>query len=115
MSTVLASPMIIVPIAEQVICMHCQSAIGRECVTANISKRTGIQTVRAYCEHCDKLFEADRRLTDCGERWQMIGTVRLIEDPKSRSGFLARIAHVRNEVYQEQTPLVAHERPHRRP
>lgn len=84
-------------IHEQPICLRCEGAIARECVSGNILKPDDslatVRRIRAYCEHCDVLYEVDSQLRN--GMWQIVGDVRTVTERKERLSYLKRIEHVR--------------------
>jgi hypothetical protein len=82
---------------DQLRCCACDGIIPRECVAANVDPVSGVQGIKAKCEHCADAktgrgyYIISRTLRD--GRWQM-GGVSLMTPPEARK-FDARIDHLR--------------------
>jgi len=78
-------------------CTQCEGAIPRHCISGNILRADDtMQTVRrvkAYCEHCDVLYQVDSTLRS--GVWQIKGEVQIITDRQAKASFIARVEHLR--------------------
>jgi hypothetical protein len=83
---------------EDVHCLSCESVIPSECVQMKIDERAGVQTVKAYCEHCDKLYQINRTLR--GGNWMSNGTPEVVTDRNVKASFTTRIDKLRGNVQQ---------------
>lgn len=81
---------------EQCECLRCQSAIPQQNVARNIVKETGVQNVRAYCEHCSTLYEFSRVLRN--GVWTITDGVAEVTDRRRKLSFIRRLAFVRGDV-----------------
>ena len=88
---------------EEAYCRCCDSRIAPDHIARNllpvpkdaVAPATR-QKVRAWCEHCDRLYEAVRELS--GGTWTLLSDVELVTDPKRVAAFKARIAHLRGDI-----------------
>jgi hypothetical protein len=87
-----ATGMVILTGDESCECLHCNETIANYAVAKQIIGPVNsppMQRVRAYCEHCDVLYQMDRFLRD--GHWVMRDRVRIITDKNARAAFLRRI------------------------
>jgi hypothetical protein len=54
------------------------------------------QKVRAWCEHCDRLYEVTRELS--GGAWTLVSDIEVVTDPKRLKSFKARIALIKGDI-----------------
>ena len=77
-------------------CGGCKSIVEVQNIKTSMNPRTGVRTIKAYCEHCDILWAIDRVL--CGLGWRN-HSVRIINSRAEKQVFLRSIADVRRETY----------------
>lgn len=79
-------------------CLKCNKEIPRECIVKNIKPDVlgdTVQTVLAWCDHCKTLYEARRVLR--GGCWGLTGGVKIVNNAKRISSFMARLDHLRGD------------------
>lgn len=86
---------------SQLRCKPCDSAIPIENVKASSNPRTGIRTIHAYCEHCNRLYKVTRALCGMGYRNR---SIEIVNDAREKEKFLRMVAPVRGESYPNPLP-----------
>jgi hypothetical protein len=87
---------------ETAYCLTCGGVIPAANIGRNLIplKRGEIrptqQVVRAYCEHCRRLYEVRRELS--GGSWVPLTDVTVVTDGPKLTSFLARLAHLRGDI-----------------
>jgi cytochrome c2 len=78
---------------EQFICTSeaCETQIRGDHVVSKIDPRSGERNVRALCQSCGRMHEANYKLGPNG--WELIGQVQVVTAENRIKGFKARLAH----------------------
>jgi hypothetical protein len=92
--------------AEQARCANpeCDAVIPAACIASSTDASTGVRTVRAWCQHCDRLWMA--KLVLAGDRLQFVEPVHEITDTRLRKQFRRRIERALGEIQREKLPPV---------
>jgi Pyruvate/2-oxoacid:ferredoxin oxidoreductase delta subunit len=92
-------PRVIIQTIDQCECTGCESVIPHQNIVAKIDKKTGVRTVRAYCEHCNIGFLINQVLRDGA--WKIVGMVAVL-DHREKARLLRETDEVRRQI-QTQT------------
>jgi hypothetical protein len=86
---------------EQAYCINevCGAVIPREFVFKNVKRGSATEptrrVVKAFCQHCDRVYRVTQVLRD--GRYRDEGNVEVMSSTE-RAGVLARVAHLRGDV-----------------
>jgi Pyruvate/2-oxoacid:ferredoxin oxidoreductase delta subunit len=90
-------PRVIIQTIDQCECTGCESVIPHQNIVAKIDKKTGVRTVRAYCEHCNIGFLINQVLRD-GD-WKIVGMVAVLDHREK-----ARLLRETDERFKRRPP-----------
>jgi hypothetical protein len=90
---------------ESAECLSCNSQIPQQNISINVLtdySGPGVkQRLRAWCDHCQVLYQRDR--VNRGMFWEWAGPMLIVTDERQRQSFQRRLDHLRGNIRVSRT------------